>query len=312
MTLTQLSNFVRIAELQSLSKAAAVVRIAQPALSRQVRQLEAELDAPLLVRHAWGVTLTAAGAALLTSARRLLREADGVKDTVHALATHPRGRLSLGVPASVAASLLPPLAAALLHKYPDLEPHMVEGFSAILQPRMLAGELDMAVLYEDRNYGALAATPLLTERLMLVGPAGGHARGTTTAESLRGGVLLLPSRPNRLRLLVDDALAQQTAQEPKIVEVDSLSALLAMVEGGAGYTVLPYSTVALEVERGVLSVWELEFPPLLRTLMLVRPTDRLSSAANAAVEAEIYALVNSVAPTLRWKPFSPEGELLAL
>ncbi|HRE44026.1 MAG TPA: LysR family transcriptional regulator, partial [Terricaulis sp.] len=100
MTLTQLANFIRIAELQSLSKAALVVGVAQPALSRQLRTLEAEMGSPLFVRHAWGVALTPAGETLLARARRVLAEAESARDAVQALAKRPTGRISLGVPAS--------------------------------------------------------------------------------------------------------------------------------------------------------------------------------------------------------------------
>jgi LysR family nitrogen assimilation transcriptional regulator len=92
MTLQQLANFVRIVELQSFSKTAAVIRIAQPALSRQVRNLEIELASPLLVRHGWGVTPTAAGELLLERARRLLAEAEGARDALLALSAEPSGR----------------------------------------------------------------------------------------------------------------------------------------------------------------------------------------------------------------------------
>jgi LysR family nitrogen assimilation transcriptional regulator len=306
MTLAQLANFVRIVELQSLSRAAAMVRIAQPALSRQVRQLEAELGAPLLVRHAWGVTPTAAGEALLTSARHLLREADGVKDTVHALATHPRGRVALGVPASLAACLLPPLAEILRRQYPDLLPYLVEGFSAVLRARLVSGELDMAVLYDERSFGGLSPTPLLAEPLMLIGPAGMPAPGATTADRLRAGTMILPSPPNRLRQMIDEALAQHDAPEPPILEVDSVPAIVAMVESGAGYTILPYSTVAPAADRRKVDVWPLEFPLLSRTLVLVRPSDRRISPAIAAVETALLDLVRDLAPAFRWTPYAGE------
>ncbi len=304
MTLAQLANFVRIVELQSLSRAAAMVRIAQPALSRQVRQLEAELGATLLVRHAWGVTPTAAGEALLLSARRLLHDADGVKDAVHALATHPRGRVALGVPASLAASLLPPLAEALRRQYPDLRPYLVEGFSAVLHNRLVSGDLDMAVLYDERGFAGLTATPLLAEPLMLIGPPDAPAPGASTAERLRAGTMILPSHPNRLRQMIDEALAQHAAPEPPILEVDSVPAILAMVENGAGYTILPYSTVAHLADQGRVGTWPLESPRLSRTLLLVRPSDRRTSPAIAAVEAALLALVHDLAPALRWTPCS--------
>jgi len=300
MTIVQLSNFVRIAELKSLSKAAAVIRIAQPALSRQLRHLEDELGAPLVVRHAWGVSLTAAGEALLVSARRVLLEVEGARDAVQALAADPAGRVAFGVPTSLAAVLLPELGASLRDKYPRLKPHFVDGFSAVLHARTLAGDLDLAALYDDRTIGPLATAPLLSEALVLVGPPGlGNADAAIT--EIRGiGPLILPARPNRLRLIIDEGLSQNDSEPPSIVEVDSLPAIIAMVRRGAGFTVLPYSTVALEVCRDELSVRSLPGEHFARTLLLVRPVDRQPTAAVLAVEKEVRALVRQMADKMRW------------
>jgi LysR family nitrogen assimilation transcriptional regulator len=302
MTLVQLANFVRMAELQSLSKAAAVIRIAQPALSRQLRHLEIELGAPLVIRHAWGVSLTAAGEALLARARRVLLEAEGARDAVQALADDPAGRVALGVPTSLATILLPELSAALRDKYPRLRPHFVDGFSAVLHARTLAGDLDLAALYDDRAIGPLATSPLLSEDLALVGPMPPQPPGATAAEMLAKGPLILPARPNRLRLIVDEALSQCDTDPPPFIEVDSLPAIIRMVRRGAGFTVLPYSTVVEEVTRRELSIQRLEAPQFARTLLLVRPVDRQPTPAVAAVEQEIRSLVRQLADKVRWAP----------
>jgi len=304
MTLLQLANFVRIAELQSLSKAALVVGVAQPALSRQLRALEAEMGSPLFVRHAWGVALTPAGDTLLARARRLLTETEHARDAVQALAKRPTGRISLGVPASLGTSLLPQLATLLRQKYPDLRPVFVDGFSAALHERVVSGDLDMAILYSDRSIGPLPMTPLLTENLMLVGPVDADVKPAPAAEMLRERALILPSRPNRLRLLVDEA-AFQPSTPP--LEVDSLPAMIALVVSGAGFTVLPYSAVADEAARGVVGVWPLNDPPLARTLVLVRATERHASPAVQVVEEEIVALIRALAERLRWRALSAAG-----
>lgn len=302
MTLAQLAYFVRIAELQSLSKAAAVVRVAQPALSRQVRNLELELGTPLLVRHAWGVALTPAGELLLARARRLLADADGIRDAVQALAAEPTGRIALGVPSSIAPQLLPPLAERLGRRYPRLRPHFVDGFSATLHARTLAGDLDLAILYEDRAIGPLAVAPLIAETLMLIGPAGSDV---DPARALAEHPLVLPARPNRLRLIVDAILPPQTEETGIVLEVDSVPAILGIVARDRRFTVLPYSAVADEVERGMVQAWDLKASKARRTLLLGRPLGRQATAAVGAVEEEVRAVVAELAPRLRWTPLSP-------
>jgi len=304
VTLVQLANFVRIVELQSLTKAAALARIAQPALSRQVRALELELGVPLLTRHGWGVTPTAAGEVLLEHARTQLRQAEATRDAVHALAAEPTGRVTLGVPSSLASTLLPALGLALLARYPALRLHFVDAFSAAIHKRTLAGELDLAILYEDRALGPLTATPLLAENLVLVGSARADIEPSrTSAELLATVPLILPGRPNRLRLIID--LMVSEGPQNVLLEADSLPAIIGMVQQGQAFTVLPYSAVAPQVEEGKVTVFPLEFPQLSRTLLLVRPAGRQPTAAIAAVEGEIRTVVAALATSLRWRPLFP-------
>jgi LysR family transcriptional regulator, nitrogen assimilation regulatory protein len=299
MTLAQLSNFIRIAELKSLSKAAAALRIAQPALSRQIRSLEHELGSTLLVRHAWGVTLTSAGEILLERARRVLLESDGARDAILTLSAEPRGRVALGIPTSLAKALIPPLARNLREKYPKLRPHFMDGFSAGLHARTLAGELDLAILYDDRAIGPLAATPLLTEPLMLIGPR--NKTGEATLSALHKLPLVLPARPNRLRLIFDQLAALGPGEDADIVEVDSFSALIALVQQGDAHTLLPFSSVRDDVERGSLTASHIENAEAWRVMLLVRPLGRQPSAAIRVVEHELFSVVSSLAHTHRWR-----------
>lgn len=295
MTLIQLANFIRIAELQSLSKAAAVIRVAQPALSRQLRDMELEFGTELVVRHHWGVSLTPAGEVLLERARRVLSETEGARDAVLALSDEPAGQVRLGVPTSLAAAVLPELALVLQDKYPKVRPRLVEGFSAVLHGQMISGHLDLAVLYEDRALRPLATSPLLREEIVMVMPAmciGDEVHAPQT--------LIVPSHPNRLRLIVDAVLAEQ-GENPPLLEVDSLSAIISMVRRGAGRTFLPYSSVMEEVVRGELIVRDVDQSQATRTLHLAHPLGRQPTAALTVVESELKSLVARLATSLRWQ-----------
>lgn len=299
--LNRLANFVRIAELQNLSKAAAAIRVAQPALSRQVRDLEREVGQALLVRHAWGVSLTPAGEVLLNHARHMAREAEAVRDALKTLSAEPSGRVAIGVPASLARALIPPLAETIARSYPRLRPHFVDDFSASLHRRILGGELDLAVLYEDRAIGPLFTVPLLAENLCIIGPSEAELTASTTASMLHGRPLILPARPNRLRLIIDEALTLDEGSASSLLEVDSLPAIIGLVKRGRGFTVLPYSAVAEEAMDGSVSVAELRFPQLTRTLLLAHPLQRHPTPAVNAMETEVRLLVGSLAEPLRWR-----------
>jgi LysR family nitrogen assimilation transcriptional regulator len=103
-----------------------------------------------------------------------------------------------------------------------------------------------------------------------------------------------------LRIIVDQVVSE--TPQNVVLEVDSLPAIVGMVQRGQAFTVLPYSAVATEVEEGKIAVFPLEYPQLSRTLLLVRPAGRQPTASIAAVEDEIRTLVVSMAARMRWRP----------
>jgi len=300
MTLVQLTNFIRIAELQSLSKAAAVIRVAQPALSRQIKMLELELGTPLLVRHAWGVTLTSAGLALLEHAKEVVRLAESARDAVLEVASVPSGSVALGIPSSLASALIPPLSLTLQEKYPRLRVHFVDGFSATLHKRTLAEELDLAILYEDGMIGPLSTAPLLSESLVLVGPADAVIDADHPEAVLKSNSLILPATSNRLRMILDEAFGLGDGKCGPIIEVDSLPAIIEIVKSGGGFTVLPFSSVAAAAVRGDIRTWELGDQSPSRTLLLVRSLNRHPTVAVNTVEQEVRDLVIALAKAMEW------------
>ncbi len=305
MTLIQLANFIRVVELQSMSKAAAMIRLAQPALSRQIRALEEELGLPLLVRHGWGVTPTPAGEAFAGEARKVLKAVEAARDTVHAHTAEPVGRVMMGMPMSLAPALLPPLTRALRDRYPALRGHFIDGAGLELHKRLLDGELDLAILYDDRGLGPVIATPLLTERLVLVGPPDAAIDpALSSGELVRSLPLILPSRPNRHRLLVDQLAGEGEANV--VLEVEANSAILAMVEAGQGYTVTTYSGVASQIAKGDARAFALKDPDAWRTLVVARLVGRQQTAASAAVEQELHRMVAKLGQEMRWhEPATP-------
>jgi LysR family transcriptional regulator, nitrogen assimilation regulatory protein len=134
--------FLAIAEAGSVASAARVLRIAQPALSRQLTALENELGVPLFVRHRRGVELTEAGALLRDRARGLLQEVERVRNEVAAKSTEPSGRLSFGIPPSLSAAITVPLVERFCSQYPKVELSIQEGPTETLTAELAAGRLD--------------------------------------------------------------------------------------------------------------------------------------------------------------------------
>ncbi|MCW2239907.1 LysR family transcriptional regulator [Azospirillum canadense] len=305
MDFRQLGNFLHVAELQSLSRAASVLRVAQPALSRQIKSLEEELGVQLLQRHGWGVTPTPAGRVLMEHARRVLKEVGAARDAVQAYQMEPSGTVTFGTPTSLGSVMLPGLAARFRRQAPKVRLHLVEGFSASIHEWVLSGRLDLAVLYETKTMGSLATTPLLEESMVLLGPAGRFGPGSEVGlaeldlAEVAGLGLILPARPHRLRLLVDQAFAERDLASEPILEVDALPALIELVRMGEGCTLLPFSCVSALMEEGRLSAAAV-VPAIRRSLVLARPPDRIPTPASEALERAVLAFIQAQAATLRW------------
>lgn len=309
MDLRQLSNLIHVVELQSFSKAAAFLRIAQPALSRQVKALEDELGVALLDRHGWGVTPTAEGLILVDHARRLLRGLQEAREAVLALQAEPQGEVTLGVPTSVGAALVPELIQQFRRAYPKVSLRLVEAFSASVHEWLLAGRLDLAILYATRETAAIGAKPLLTEAMVVVGAAGRFSvdqiLGLADVTKLP---LILPGRPHRLRLLVDQAMAEGRRDSRPEIEIDALTVIKELCRRGEGVTILPFSAVQSEVEAGLLSTAALAKPGVVRTLVVGERSDRRGTPAMAALEGVLRRMVGEQAERMRWTPLPAAGK----
>lgn len=130
MDLRQLEYFVRVAELGSFSRAALALDVAQPALSRQVRLLEVELRQNLLTRHGRGAMPTEAGQVLLEHARGILHQIEHARDELARLRGGLAGRVTLGLPPSVARALAVPLVQAFGRQLPEAQLSITEALSA--------------------------------------------------------------------------------------------------------------------------------------------------------------------------------------
>lgn len=298
MDLRQLKTFVHVAELGSLSKAADRLHVAQPALSRQIRLLEAELNASLFVRHGRGMVLTASGQVLLARATSVLRELEAARADVLAGTLQVTGRVVLGTPPTVGDALSARLVRQFRGQYPDVALRIVPGFSGYLQDWLLRGEIDLAVMYDLQAPRHVKTEPLIREKLFFVGPAQRAATANTiTLAKALDRQLILPGPQHGLRKLIDQA-AQRVNRSPVVhVEADSLQILKDLVAFGLGHTILPLASIHPDIKEGRLTATLISSPQLTRTLVLAEATARqLSRAAQLfrdALVEEVAAMVSA-------------------
>lgn len=302
MDLRQVKTFLRVAELGSLSAAAAHLHTAQPAISRQIQLLEEDLEVRLFWRHGRGVKLTPEGELFKQRASSILREVELAKFELKAAEEGPRGQVVLGVPPTIGDVLSGPLCERITEKYPRLRMRIVAAYSGHIQDWMNRGILDIAVTYASRDLKKLAVRPLLTERLYAVAAP---SLLSASAKSLPFNKLLqmkviLPSEQHGLRKLLDGISEQFGTQLDPIVESDGLQIQIDLARRGLGGTVLPLVSVYEQVKSGELVALPLTDPQVSRTVVIAVANSRASHSATQKVREMIVATAKELAQSGRW------------
>lgn len=231
MDLKQIEYFVHVAELGSFTRAASVLRVAQPALSRQVRSLEVELRQPLFDRNGRGVTLTEAGKRLLAHGRGILQQVERAKQDLEDQRGAASGHLAIGLPPSVSRTLTSALVEAFRARFPKATLTVVEGLSTYTLEWLALGRVDCAVVYNATPSPAVDLQPVLDERLYLMSARERVAEvKPVTLAQLSKLELVMPSRPHAMRMLVEAALAGAGLKPQVTLEIESVPAILDLVE----------------------------------------------------------------------------------
>lgn len=269
MDLKQLEYFVRVAELGSFTRAAIALDVAQPALSRQVRLLEVELRQTLLTRNGRGALPTEAGKLLLAHGRGILHQVERAREELGRIRGSLAGRVAVGLPPSLARILTVPLTRAFRAELPDATISISEGLSVAMQESLVAGRLDIAVLYNAQPTAETEIAPLLEEDLVLVrrrppGLPEDPPPGPVTLQAVSQLPLVIPSRPNAIRMHVESEMANLGCRLKIALEIDGVSAILDLVADGAGCAVLSRHAVANSIRPSAFTVQAIH-EPLLRT-----------------------------------------------
>lgn len=295
MDLKQLEYFVRVAELGSFTRAAQVLGVAQPALSRQVRLLEVELRQNLLARNGRGATPTEAGQVLLEHGRGILHQIERAREELARVRSGLAGRVALGLPPSVARVLTVPLMRAFRHKLPEAQLSISEGLSSAMQENLHNGRLDIAVLYNPSSMPGVELQALVEEELMLVQPRppGLQEDPPPPPIALREVAelpLLIPSRPNAIRMHVESEMAAIGCRPRIAMEIDGVSAMLDLVADGAGVAILSRNAVLRSVRPSAYALRAIHEPtlriPLATAVSSLRPST-LTQQATLALLREV-------------------------
>jgi LysR family nitrogen assimilation transcriptional regulator len=303
INLKHLQSFVRVAELGSFSKAARVLDIAQPALSRQVRQLETDLRETLLLRNGRGVSLTDAGRRLFDHGVQILQRVSQAREDLGAERGAAVGHVTIGLPPSIGRRLTLPLIEGFRQHLPRARLTIVEGLSANIAEWITSGRADLGLLYNPDAMPELEITPLLRERLCLVEPAAARAKRAAPKplplRELGSYPLILPERHQSIRRLLETQATLAGVKLNIAWEVSSIPAIIDLVSARVGYAVLNASAVAASGRGAELAVRPIVDPELVSVLFLAQSATKPPTPLQRRVARMITELVEAPAPKAR-------------
>ncbi len=297
MNLRRLKYFVKIVDIGSLTQAADVLHIAQPALSQQLATLEGEVRQQLLLRTKRGVTPTEAGKVLYRHAQLILRQCEQARVDMDAAGLGLQGAVSVGLaPGTAAAALSLPLLRTVRARHPGVLLYLNETYGSTLSELIMNGRMDLAVLYGGRTaVHGLAFVPLLKEQLFVVGPSSLPAPPQQVPLRLLADLDLYLARPyNVVRKMVDDAFAGIGLAPRVVAEIESASTLTAVIADGLGATILPES-MAREITASC-QAWRCQIiEPVIEAPLALCMSDHLPLSEPAqAVRAILLELVDEL------------------
>jgi LysR family nitrogen assimilation transcriptional regulator len=315
LDLRELRYFRTVVECGTFSKAAAQLRIAQPALSRQVKKLEHSLGVDLLVRTSKGVTPTEAGLALLRRTTQLERDVREARREVSGYAEGVFGAIHTAWQYPLTTQLVPQLVRKYRDMFPSVSVHLYDGFSRAIVDALLSEDLDIALIDSpSHEHPELVTIPLWVEKLHLVGPPAAAGMDIfkgekASLEEISRLPIVIPSRTSSLRRTVDIAFGRQQLKFEPAFEADGQVLNFEMVKAGLGYTIFPPIAFAAEKRAGALVSVEVS-PAIYRTNSIVTRKSLLEDRKIAPMIELIKAGVREMAESGAHGPLSLCAELM--
>ena len=297
MDIKQLKTFICVAETGSLSAASDRLRLAQPALSRQIKLLEHKTGAQLFHRTVKGMTLTESGEKLLSRVSGIIRQLEQAVDEVRSSSKSITGNVAIGLMPSINSVLAVRLIEKVKSELPQVTLRIVEGYSGHLIEWLHRGDLDISFLYGPANDLHLRCTGLLYENIALISAPGklNNLGKEIQLSDIAHLPIVLPSRPHGIRILVDNAVAKAGVKLNVEISGDAFEVLKSLVKTGNYHAFIPLSAVNEDIREGTLEARTFISPTIKRQLVLAMAPDRKNTRAAQAtlkiITSEIEKMV---------------------
>ncbi|HMQ33804.1 MAG TPA: LysR substrate-binding domain-containing protein [Chloroflexaceae bacterium] len=281
MELRHLIYFEAVARHEHVSKAALELMISQPAITKQLQDLERELrGGPLFERVGRRLRLTEAGRAFLAHTRTILAQVEAARAEMRERGDLHGGRVGIGAPPTVSERLLPEVLRRFHRDYPELELRVHEGSTSTLMTLLDSGEIELAVVTRPDSLRGLRVTELFSEPLVVVveraHPLALAGRRSVTMAELASEPFLLYSPGGYVREATLRACREAGFLPRVVLDSGSMELLLRLAEAGLGLAVIPRLALKGDEQLAVIRLAE---PVLGRTMVLVSREGRALSPA---------------------------------
>lgn len=302
MDIKQLRTFITILETENLTKAAAMLNIVQPAVTRQIQILEEELGVKLFNRSRHGMALTDDGKVLEPYARRILDEVESAKLELTATKGIIRGKVHIGVLSSISGLLSSLLMNLIKEKYPEVQVKISVGYSGHLKEWLEAGDIDLALMYDSTPSKLIDLIPVVKEPLFLIGSAQSLLNENEVFElkAIEKLPLILPFHPHRLRSLIEQAYKQSGYDLNVYAETNDLNVQKQLVIQDFGYTILPLVSVINEYRLGLVKVTPIHDVSFSRTVTLATHATRNLPKHQMIISREIISCIEQSIKDHKW------------
>lgn len=282
VTLRQLRIFMSVARHGSFSRAGDEIGLTQSAVSRGIRELEAELGLRLMDRTTRDVQLTGAGSNLQASASRLLADLDAALREIREIGEQRRGRVVVAASPTISARLMPQCIARCESRYPFVTLVLRDDVQQDVLAKVKSGEADFGVIIGPIDSDELIVDDVATDAFLLICRADHAMAGRSAVDwsSLTGERLVMLDRSSGSRPIIDRLLAAQGVEVSIVQELAHSATVFGLVQAGVGVSILP--SLSLPLPEGASLVAVPLTPRGERTVARVRRRGRsLSPAADA-------------------------------
>jgi len=301
MKIRQLQYFLRVVEMQNITRAAESLHVAQPALSQQISLLEDELGVKLLARGSKGVLATTEGQLLYRHAQTILRQVENTKSLLTKTTSQVSGSVSIGLASSTARLVCLPLLTAARQIYPSVVIETVDTPSADLTKLVMQGRVDFAISPDQQAIKGLVRMPLFTEELyLLTHESVEYKRTRVTVDDMSKLNYALPSPPNQLRAIFDQMFHAERRTYNLFAEASTSAILVPVVAAGLAATLLPYAAFKADLQTSPIRSHRLQGNLKREMMLCVSETSVTSHAVEKVIEL-LREVIKDLVLSKQWK-----------